>query len=48
MCAADTALEPFKEDIHGVDGFGNDHQCRDFEEVFDWAQEMRFDEAEGI
>ena len=48
MCAADTALEPFKDDIHGVDGFGNDHQCRDFEEVFNWAEEMRFGEAEGI
>ena len=48
MCAADTALEPFSEAIHGVDGFGNEHMCRDFVAVQKWAEEMRSSDNEGI
>ncbi|EPS37333.1 hypothetical protein H072_8989 [Dactylellina haptotyla CBS 200.50] len=41
ICSADSALEPWKKDLHGVDGFGNPHMCRDFEGLFQWAEKYR-------
>ncbi|KAF3905774.1 hypothetical protein AA313_de0203935 [Arthrobotrys entomopaga] len=41
VCAADSALEPWKTDLNGVDGFGNTHMCRDFEGLFGWAERYR-------
>jgi len=41
MCAADSTLEPWKNTLNGVDGFGNPHMCRDFDELFRWAEEYR-------
>ncbi|KAK6510076.1 hypothetical protein TWF481_004789 [Arthrobotrys musiformis] len=41
VCAADSALEPWKKELNGVDGFGNTHMCRDFEGLFKWAEEFR-------
>ncbi|EGX44777.1 hypothetical protein AOL_s00188g115 [Orbilia oligospora ATCC 24927] len=41
VCSADSALEPWKKELNGVDGFGNVHMCRDFEGLFKWAEEFR-------
>lgn len=41
MCAADTALEPYKVAHLGVDGFGSPHQCRDWSILYDWAEQFR-------
>lgn len=41
VCSADSALEPWKEELHGVDGFGSRHMCRDFGALFKWAEEFR-------
>ena len=48
MCAADSMLEPWKDEINGVDGPGNKHHCRDFEVVKAWAEEYRAWDAHGI
>ncbi|KAF3922149.1 hypothetical protein ABW21_db0201345 [Orbilia brochopaga] len=34
VCAADSALEPWKPELNGVDGFGSVHMCRDFQGLF--------------
>jgi hypothetical protein len=39
MCHADVNIEPVVEDLHGVRGFGVEHQCRDFSRVKDWIAE---------
>lgn len=49
ICAADSNLEPFRskfEGMHGngVDGFGSNHQCRDFDKVYAWADEFRYND----
>jgi len=50
MCAADTTLEPFRSQFDGmtpgksVDGFGSNHQCRNFDEVFAWAEKFRYND----
>ncbi|KAF3911406.1 hypothetical protein ABW20_dc0103005 [Dactylellina cionopaga] len=41
ICAADSALEPWKKDLNGVDGFRSPHMCRNFEGLFKWAEEYR-------
>ena len=48
MCSADTALEPFREEVHGVDGFGTEHMCRDIDAVKAWAEEYRANDQDGI
>ncbi|KAF3902728.1 hypothetical protein AA313_de0202613 [Arthrobotrys entomopaga] len=45
MCAADTALEPWKEEEGGVDGWGTTHMCRDYDELFRWAEAYRFTDS---
>ena len=54
MCAADTTLEPFKGKFDaggggkGVDGTGSVHQCRDFIQVYEWAERFRYnDDTDG-
>jgi hypothetical protein len=39
-CCADTALEGQKSDsdLPGTDGVGSYHNCRNFDEVFSWAE----------
>ncbi|KAI0975028.1 hypothetical protein F4678DRAFT_485957 [Xylaria arbuscula] len=39
-CCVDTALEGQKRDsdLPGTDGFGSYHTCRNFDEVFSWAE----------
>jgi len=49
LCAADTNLEPFKSETdgmigNGVDGFGSNHQCRNFEKVKKWAELFRYND----
>ena len=41
ICAADTTLEPIKPEINGVDGFGNNHNCRNYTAVKEWAELYR-------
>jgi hypothetical protein len=53
ICSADNNLEPFRSRFEGqapgkgVDGFGSVHQCRSFDELFGWAEEMRYFDDEG-
>ncbi|KAK6359520.1 hypothetical protein TWF696_000676 [Orbilia brochopaga] len=46
VCAADSALEPWKPDLNGVDGFGSVHMCRDFRGLFRWAEKYWFSDIE--
>jgi hypothetical protein len=52
MCAGDTALEhAMREDgkiVHDVDGWGVEHECRDFGAIFEWAKEKRSYDRRGI
>ncbi|KAK6544808.1 hypothetical protein TWF694_001490 [Orbilia ellipsospora] len=45
MCSADTALEPWKAEEGGVDGWGTTHMCRDYDELFKWAEAYRFTDS---
>ncbi|KAF5866548.1 hypothetical protein ETB97_011433 [Aspergillus alliaceus] len=54
MCAADSNLEPFRSRFEGmkpgdgVDGIGSIHQCRNFEELYAWADRFRYkDDADA-
>lgn len=48
-CAADTTLEGQKKDLQGpgTDGFGAVHQCRNFDDVFNWAEMHRASDQTG-
>ena len=48
MCAADTALEPYREEHSGADGYESPHQCRDYNAVFAWAERFRYSDSHGI
>ncbi|KAK0627945.1 hypothetical protein B0T14DRAFT_146492 [Immersiella caudata] len=52
MCAGDTALERARmvdgKLARGVDGWGVEHQCRDWDIIFNWAKEHRSGDDEGI
>ncbi|MCJ1315341.1 hypothetical protein MMC15_000658 [Xylographa vitiligo] len=53
LCAADTTLEPFRsrfEDSegNGVDGMASLHQCRNFDQVYDWAERFRYNDDHGF
>ncbi|KAL9109185.1 MAG: hypothetical protein Q9227_006110 [Pyrenula ochraceoflavens] len=48
MCAADTALEPYKPEVDGVDGWGSPHMCRDYNAVKGWAERFRADDTIGV
>ncbi|KIM96901.1 hypothetical protein OIDMADRAFT_32797 [Oidiodendron maius Zn] len=51
ICAADSALEPFRSPFdggtqgNGVDGFGTVHQCRDFKQLFEWGEKFRYSDG---
>ena len=47
-CAADTALEPRNKQHSGVQGWGVEHRCRNFEAVKEWAERWRSDDNDGI
>jgi hypothetical protein len=48
ICAADSALEPFRSPFDGgtggdgIDGFGSVHQCRNFKQLFEWSERFRY------
>ena len=52
MCAGDTALERARtvdgRVVRGVDGWGVEHRCRDWDAIFMWAEEHRSGDLEGI
>ena len=52
MCAGDTSLEhAMKEDgkiVPDVDGWGVEHECRDFSAICEWAKENRSWDRKGI
>lgn len=54
MCSADTTLEPFKGKFdaggggNGVDGTGSVHQCRDFVQVYEWAERFRYNDDTDV
>jgi hypothetical protein len=52
MCAGDTSLEhAMRKDgevIEDVDGWGVEHECRDFGAIFEWAKERRSFDRTGI
>ncbi len=56
MCAADGTLETVHTNgnskgetmLAGVEGWGMTHTCRDYKQVFDWAEEHRFNDELGI
>lgn len=47
-CAVDTTLEPRDEVHSGVQGWGVEHRCRNFEAVREWAESQRSNENGGI
>jgi hypothetical protein len=53
MCSADTTLEFAKMDEHGqrirnVDGWGAEHQCRDWDAILKWSEDHRTDNSKAI
>lgn len=49
MCFGDTTLEgqsPYREKFL-VDGNGAQHMCKNFDEVFEWAESVRVEGLEG-
>jgi hypothetical protein len=53
MCAGDTALEkslrgPDGVIVADVDGWGVQHECRDFGPIIEWARERRSFDRSGI
>lgn len=54
MCAGDMTLEPAFEltgedaGVQGVNGWGVEHQCRNYQTMYDFAEEHRYRNASGI
>jgi hypothetical protein len=52
MCAGDTALERARvvngRVVRGVDGWGADHWCRDWDAIWKWAEENRTRDLKGV
>ena len=52
MCASDVTLEHLQSGAEGViasvDGWGTTHQCRNYQEVSDWATSFRVSGDGGI
>ncbi|KAI8625265.1 hypothetical protein F5Y19DRAFT_450824 [Xylariaceae sp. FL1651] len=44
MCSADTNLEPIIEGRQGVNGFGSDRKCRNFDRISAWADKWGVEE----
>lgn len=50
MCCGDTTLEGQSQaemfkDVAGTDGTGAVHVCRNYDEIFKWAEERRFTDS---
>jgi len=52
MCAGDTALEKAMvvdgRVIRSVDGWGAEHECRDYDSIFNFAAQHHGDSRAGI
>ena len=52
LCYADDTLEPLREegrpDLPGVNGWGVEHKCRDFDELMRWTARHRATNEGGI
>lgn len=46
MCSADVTFEPWGE--VGVNGMGAIHQCRDFQKIFTWAFNQRYNRTKDV
>ena len=48
LCAADSTLEPWSEELGGVTGWGVERVCRDYGELKGWVEERRTNDREGF
>ncbi|KAL9074612.1 MAG: hypothetical protein Q9161_002205 [Pseudevernia consocians] len=48
LCSADSSIEPAVDTVNGFLGSGFPRQCRDFEELKDWAEKHRAFDAHGF
>ncbi|KAL2045930.1 hypothetical protein ABVK25_011926 [Lepraria finkii] len=48
LCSADSSIEPAVDTVDGFLGAGFPRQCRDFEELKDWAEDHRALDAHGL
>jgi hypothetical protein len=52
MCSGDTALEKARVEngsvVDDVDGWGTQHECRDYETIFQWARDYKSMDGTGI
>ncbi|KAI1409258.1 hypothetical protein F5Y13DRAFT_193498 [Hypoxylon sp. FL1857] len=48
MCAADTSLEVLDQETHLTNGWGQPKQCRNYEQVFAWAERYANSTDTGI
>jgi hypothetical protein len=52
MCAGDTSLERSREEdgkiVQDVDGWGVQHECRNYDTIYQFAKENRSDNRTGI
>ena len=48
MCAADSSLEPWQDEVGGATGWQVERQCRDYDYLKDFAEKWRADNYEGF
>ena len=48
LCSADSSIEPAVDSLNGFLGAGFPRQCRDFEELKNWAEKHRAFDAHGF
>ncbi|KAF2163210.1 hypothetical protein M409DRAFT_26254 [Zasmidium cellare ATCC 36951] len=48
MCAADSSLEPWQDEVGGATGWNVQRQCRDYDYLKDFAEKWRADNYEGF
>ena len=48
LCAADSTLEPWSENLGGVTGWGVERVCRDYGGLRVWVEERRTNDREGF
>jgi hypothetical protein len=48
MCSADSSIEPAGSRVKGFLGWGFQRQCKNYNELKDWAEEWKAFEAHGF
>ena len=48
ICAADSTVEPGNATTKFVTGSGVVHECRDFDGLFEWTEQRRFDDRADL